>query len=311
MEVIVYNSTMKKNWDDFIENAVNSHFMHYRDFMDYHSDRFSDHSLVIKDTKGKIIAVLPANLKDGILYSHQGLTFAGLLVNSMINAITVLSIFDAILKYCKLSGIKNLIYKRTPDIFHTRIFQDDLYAIYLNNGNLFRRDLNSCVSLRSDYKYSKGRKWSINKAKKEVLEIAELGCFDEFWMILTDVLKVHDAKPTHSLDEILLLKEKFRENIKLYVSKKENEILAGTVVFINNNVVHTQYMASTHRGREVGALDYLIHELMTYHYKEKEYFNFGISTEESGRYLNEGLFLQKNGFGARSTVNEFYEITIK
>lgn len=69
-------------------------------------------------------------------------------------------------------------------------------------------------------------------------------------------------------------------------------------------------MASTPKGKEIGALDLLIHQLMSDYFKDKRYFNFGISTEDSGKYLNEGLLSQKNGFGARSTVHDFYEINI-
>lgn len=310
MEATIYDSSMKIVWDEFIEKAVNSHFMHYRDYMNYHSDRFQDQSLLFRDEKSKLIAVMPANISDGVLYSHQGLTFGGILVCQKTNAISLLKIFDSLKSFCEANSINKIIYKRSPDFYYNDIYQDDLYALYLNGANLIRRDLNSTVALYSNYKYSKGRKWTINKAKKECFEVSELKEYDDFWNILTEVLKNHGAVPTHSVNEISLLANSFPENIKLFVVRKDNELLAGTVLFINNEVVHTQYMASTLKGRDTGALDFLIHQLMSDLYKDKRYFNFGISTEESGRYLNEGLLLQKAGFGARSTVHEFYEINI-
>ena len=47
--------------------------------MDYHNDRFKDHSLMVfKDDK--LIALLPANIVDFNLRSHQGLTYGGFLL---------------------------------------------------------------------------------------------------------------------------------------------------------------------------------------------------------------------------------------
>lgn len=310
MEAVIYDSSLKGQWDELVSKAVNSHFMHFRDYMEYHSDRFKDHSILFKDEKGKIIAVLPANLSDDVLYSHQGLTFGGVLVGPKVSAIHLLAIFECLTGYCREKGIKKIVYKRPPDLYYDAFFQDDLYALFLNDATLVRRDLNSTVDLTSNYKYSKGRKWSINKAKKESLEVFESDDYRNFWLILSEVLESHGAKPTHSIDEIISLHSFFPNNIKLFFVKDNDQILAGTLLFVNKEVVHTQYMASTPNGKEIGALDLLIHQLMSDYFKDKKYFNFGISTEDSGKYLNEGLLSQKNGFGARSTVHDFYEIDI-
>lgn len=41
-----------------------------------------------------------------------------------------------------------------------------------------------------------------------------------------------------------------------------------------------------------------------------KYFDFGISNENNGRFLNRGLIAQKEGFGARTIVHDFYELSI-
>ena len=45
-------------------------------------------------------------------------------------------------------------------------------------------------------------------------------------------------------------------------------------------------------------------------YNEKLYFDFGISTEDEGRYLNSGLSDYKNSFGSGSTVYDTYEVSL-
>ena len=74
------------------------------------------------------------------------------------------------------------------------------------------------------------------------------------------------------------------------------------------HVVHTQYLASSAEGKRDGALDLLLHNLITVVYADRSYFDFGVSTENGGGYLNEGLIFQKEGFGARSVVYDTYEM---
>ena len=50
------------------------------------------------------------------------------------------------------------------------------------------------------------------------------------------------------------------------------------------------------------------------HYKdnpEYRYFEFGTSMAEDGINLNEGLILQKEGFGGRAVACKIYSINIK
>ena len=68
--------------------------------MDYHSDRFNDHSLLFYH-KEKLVALLPANEKEKDVHSHQGLTYGGLIISEHTNAQTVLNIFEELL-FCFL-----------------------------------------------------------------------------------------------------------------------------------------------------------------------------------------------------------------
>lgn len=103
----------------------------------------------------------------------------------------------------------------------------------------------------------------------------------------------------------------FSKYIKLFLAKKDERIVSGALIYENQNIVHTQYLANSEEGRELGALDLLIDYLIKDIYKNKKYFDFGISNEDAGRYLNTGLIAQKEGFGARAVVHDFYELEIK
>lgn len=312
INVLLYSKTRKPEWDKFIQGSKNAHFMFFRDYMDYHSDRFLDFSLMVYDEKMSLIAVLPANLQDDKLYSHQGLTFGGFIVDDTMTTAMMLAIFDALVVFAKQNAIHSLIYKCVPYIYHQKPAEEDRYALFRQNAKLIRRDVTSTICLDSAIRYSKGRKWSINKAKKENLFVKESTDYEVFWSILSSVLHVsHQAKPVHTLNEIKLLADKFPNHIKLYLVFKESQVIAGAVLYENSNIVHTQYLANSDQGRILFALDFLIDYLIIEKYKDKKYFDFGISNENSGQYLNSGLIAQKEGFGARAVVHDFYELEIK
>jgi len=314
VRIVKYSENFRREWDDFVEDSKNSHFMHKRDYMEYHAIRFEDCSLILKSCKDEILALFPANIADGIVYSHQGLTFGGLLVSSRARMTTVADCFDAIGNYFRSNyGASDVIYKRVPDFYHRSPSQEDLYALFNLNAQVVRRDISSLIALDTRINYSKLRKRSINKAKKSGIIAKEVTDIKQFWVLLASVLEErHEAKPVHSAQEMALLMTRFPRNIRCFVAQAlDSSIVAGTLIYETETVAHAQYLANSPFGREVGALDYLLDILISEIYKDKKYFDFGISTENNGRTLNEGLLAQKEGFGARGIVHDFYKWDIR
>lgn len=312
MRFVVFSSEKKKEWDDFIKKSKNAHFFFQRDYIEYHGERFQDFSLMVFDDKDALVAVLPANRDGDIIYSHQGLTFGGFIVSDSMKTEVMINIFKELLLFLKSFKIKKIVYKCIPYIYHKKPAEEDRYALFLNDAKIVRRDVTSTIYLEQDVRYSKGRKWSINKAKKENVEIFESRDFASFWEILENVLgKEHKAKPVHSLQEIEMLAMSFPDNIRLFMAKHQGVNVSGALIYDNEIVAHTQYLANSDKGREVGALDLLIDRLIGKVFNGKKYFDFGISNENQGRDLNLGLIAQKEGFGARPVVHDFYEIEIK
>lgn len=312
MKIVKYANTDKCIWNEFVHKSKNRHFFFLRDYMEYHSDRFEDFSLLIFDDRNKIIAILPANIKENIMYSHQGLTFGGFLVDDKMKTETMLEIFEALKIFLNKEGIEKIVYKCIPYIYYTKPSEEDRYALFRNGAKLIRRDVTSTIDLTEQVRYSKGRKWMINKAKKELIKIFESDDYEAFFQLLTEILESkYETKPVHTLKEMKKLANLFPKNIKLFLAKKDEKIVSGVLIYENKNIAHTQYLANSEQGREIGALDLLIDYLIKDIYKNKKYFDFGISNEDAGRYLNVGLIAQKEGFGARAVVQDFYELEIK
>ena len=92
---------------------------------------------------------------------------------------------------------------------------------------------------------------------------------------------------------------------------KQGKIIAGTTVFESDFVAHSQYISADDSKNTTGSLDFLHNRLITYTFRNKKYFDFGISNENQGQNINQGLLFWKEGFGARTIVQNFYEIETK
>lgn len=306
-----YTHEFQSQWNDFNSKSKNGLFFFNRGYMDYHSDRFEDHSLIFKKEKSEeILAVFPANAKGDVIVSHGGLTFGSLVLSLNVKQSEVLEIFAAMKGYYRNLGYTKILYKTIPYIFSGYPAQEDLYGLFLSGGSLYRRDVSSVISIGNKIDYSQSKKNLVNRFLKSGVEITEESSFAAFWELLAEVLKKFCASPVHSLQEIELLKARFPENIKLFTLKQEEELLAGLVVFDFGNVVHTQYMANSPQGRKLGALDFINYQLINKVYKDKKYYSFGISTEDNGNVLNAGLIQQKELMGGRSIALDFYEIDL-
>jgi len=305
-----YGQELKPQWDKFISDSKNGIFIFFRNYMEYHSDRFIDNSLLF--LKGlNIVGVMPANVKSDALFSHGGLTFGGIISSYKVETHLMLAIFDKLIEYCKQTGICKIVYKAIPPIYHKLPAGEDLYALFRYDAKLSRRDVSSTVQMDNRLPFTKGRRWSINKGKTAGLVIEQSNNFKDFMRIEEAVLsKKYKVKPTHTAEEMELLAKRFPENIKLFTAQKENEILAGVIVYESGNVAHTQYISSTDEGKKLHATDSVLSYLIDNYYANKRYFDFGISTENEGRFLNEGLIAQKEAFGARAIVYDTYVLEI-
>lgn len=312
MIVRKFGINFKEIWDDFVKESKNGHFMFFRDYMEYHSDRFSDHSLLIFNEKESLVAVFPANQSGEELISHQGLSFGGILIDSKMNTLTSLQCLDAIVDYCNKIGITAIIYKKIPSIYSSTLSEEDSFSLVYKGAKLIRRDLSCAVDLNSQSGYTNSRSRNIRKALRNAVSCDESpGVLGSFHDVLTSNLaSVHDLKPVHSFDEMKLLADSFPNNIKLFCAHKNGELLAGVLLFLTPSVAHAQYIASSDEGRKVGALDLLFDHLIRKYRGTCAYFSFGVSTEDSGRFINEGLVFQKEGFGARAYVHDFYRLEI-
>ena len=309
VEIKLYTPELHDAWNKFVAGCKNSTFLHNRDYMDYHSDRFKDCSLVAF-SNGKILAVLPANRVDNTLYSHQGLTYGGWLIPTKhFTIIDMLELFDEMKRFLLSIGINELIYKAVPHIYHSYPAEEELYAIFKHNGTLIETNISTTIPLTNPFHFNNNYKNLANYAEKSGVEIVESHDYEGFWNILGTLLQEkYNVSPVHSIEEIKLLQSRFPKNIRLFTAIQDGRILAGSVIFDTGIVAHAQYIASTPEGRESGAIPLLFNHLINIYFKQNKYLDFGISNEDHGNYLNEGLVIQKCRMGGRAIVHNIYKL---
>lgn len=304
-----YNENDSKTWNDFIAQAKNATFLFHRDFMEYHKDRFQDYSLIVLDGE-KWVAVFPANIIGNEVFSHQGLTYGGLVYNEKIKLAQVIEIFQSILFFLNENNMQKLQLKLIPSIYHQKPAEELNYVLFLLQAQLIRRDTLAVIDLSNSYSLSKLRKRGVKNGINNRLIIKEVDDFTDFWneILIPNLAQKHQARPVHSLEEITRLKAVFPEKIRQFNVYENDIIVAGTTIFESSTVAHSQYISGKEDKNELGGLDLLFYHLISEVFKNKRYFDFGISNENQGRNLNDGLSYWKESFGANTIVHDFYEV---
>lgn len=287
--------------------------MFYRDFVEYHQDRFEDYSLLVYKSE-KLITVFPANKVKNKVYSHQGLTYGGLVLNDEVTFNDVLKSYQSILKYLDNQNIVTLEIKLLPKIYQTLPSDEIDYLLFKTKAILYRKDIASVIDAK--YKLniqSTNRKRGLKKAKNQNLIVTEVSDFQYFWddILIPNLRAIHSVNPVHSLEEITQLKANFPNNIRQFNVYKDNKIVAGATIFETKHVAHVQYISANSTKQELGSLDLLFDVLINDIFKNKKYFDFGISNENQGQNINEGLLSWKESFGARTIAHEFYKVETK
>lgn len=314
MQAVRYTPQLQDEWDALVATSRNGTFLLSRPYMDYHAARFEDGSLLFYDHRGRLCGLLPANLDGprGTVWSHQGLTYGGLVLAETTRYEEVEQMLDVACQTYARMGLKKLMYKPIPHIYTRYPSEEDRYWLFRRGARLTSCGLSACVDTEVPLPFSELRRRKAHKAARNGLTVNQSEEWATYWAILTEALETHHhVRPVHTLQEITLLHARFPEAITLHTVGREGEMLGGCVAYNTGRVAHIQYIAAGEAGRAAGALDLLFREMTTALRKGgPRFLDYGISTEAGGSVLNEGLLFQKEGFGGRGVTYECYEIKL-
>ncbi|MDO5570864.1 MAG: GNAT family N-acetyltransferase [Bacteroidales bacterium] len=314
MKIIRYTSQMKNQWDTFIKGSKNGTFLFMRDYMDYHSNRFDDCSFLFYEND-RLCAVLAGNLSKNedqslTFYTHQGLTYGGFILHKKSRAELPLLLMEELIKYLKNINVALFYYKAIPHIYHKFPAEEDIYSLFINKFSLLSCNISTAVRINKNIDSSRLFRAPKRKEKNNLV-IEQTNDASLFWdIIVNDRKERHNVSPVHTLKEIQLLKDRFPDNIFFHIVKKDDEIIAGSVIYFTEEVIHLQYAAATNFGKSLYATDIIYYESIFNFFPNAEWFDFGISNENNGLYLNTGMTNHKEEFGASSVVYNTYFLSL-
>ncbi len=314
-----YKPALEKYWNELNAQSLNGNFLFDRLFMDYHCDRFADHSVFIF-RNSLPIALFPANQKNDCVFSHEGLSYGGFVWLEKINTQNAFEMYFFLEKYFYENGIYKILYKKMPFFYqksnsrkNTQSLEEIMF--WYKKNPLISRRLGAAIPLEKIrlegtriFQKRRLRQWK--KAVQHGLLFSKSLDYQSFWeqILVPNLEQRAQLKPTHTVAEIERLAKRFPANIKLFVAQQNSELLAGTVIFENRQIAHAQYIASSEKGKKMGALDLIFGKLITSQYLDFQYFSLGTSDDKKG--INWGIWEWKESWGAELAYYDTYEISL-
>ncbi len=310
-EIKRYTPQDKTIWDQYVSKARNATFLFYRDYMDYHSNRFHDYSLMFFKN-GRLHSLLPAHSSDDTFFSHLGLTYGGLIMDINVTIAETCQLFECLNNYLRLKGFRHVQYKAIPWIYHQVPSEEDLYVLFWKCGaKLSTRNVGTTIFIQQNLKWRRNHLRQLKKAYLNGITVQRGADIAEFWPVLEQHLwQRYQSKPVHSLAEMQLLQSRFPNNIIQYNAYKEGHIVGGITIYLSHNVVHAQYSSGNAEGMALGAMEIIYNKIMHEDYPNYAYLDLGSSTEQECSVINEGLISFKEGYGGRAVVYDTYEWTL-
>lgn len=311
LQIIPYNPTYKNQWNEFVKKSANGCFLHDRNFMDYHADRFEDHSLMFFD-KEELAACFPAHQSGSTLHSHLGLSYGALLTLKQqveassetrqiqsVNANIYPGLLQNLVNYSKDKNFEKLELKLPPPFFDP-YFEKHYKNLFEWDFQTIEESLDLVVYLKEDWLPSPKKTIGYRNGKFDSLQIVVSEDLKEFWneLLIPQLQKRHDAKPTHTLEEIELLQSRFPSQILQYYVEHEGHKIAGITLFDYGNILKVQYAAANPTGFERNAMDFLYLEIIQEAKDQgREFVDLGTVNNRDGS-INEGLLRFKKQLGA-------------
>jgi hypothetical protein len=305
-------------WDTFVENSDNGTIFHKRRFLSYHPEgRFEDDSVIFRKN-GKLFSVFSAVKlnREGkkIFSSHGGASYGSFVYNIDLNFREAFDMVEGIIDYAKKSGYQRIQITIPPIIYQTKYSNYIDFALVKNDFQYVKRDVSSVVQLDIPREqllstYRSEARTAVSKAVRSGIEIAECERFAEYYEILKKNLKLrHGVNPTHSLEELIKIKNLFPAKVRLWGAFLKDKLIAGVCNFsVNSKVVLAFYISHDEEFQEYRAVNLLFYEIMK-HYQDEGYrfLDFGIFTVNMDP--NWGLGRFKENFGARGIFRDtFYK----
>lgn len=323
MKILIRQKVQAREWDTFVQESNNGTIFHTLTFQKYHKKgKFKFLNLAfIKDNK--IIALLPGAIDGGTFFSPAGASYGSFVVKD-IGLGEYEEIIDAFLFFAKKKAIRTIKLTPEPSIYSRKQNDIERFLLEYKNFKPAYHLISNAVNISQFKKkeeilesYTSMHKRATLKSFKKDVVVSESKNFDEFYTMLIENKKKFKTLPTHTLEEVKMLKKMFPDEIKLFMAHtKGKKPLAGILVFVaNKKCALAFYICHYMELQEYRAVNRLFYEIMLWCKKKSiEWFDLGVSMDTSSKNPMEpsrSLIFFKEGIGSRGILRTTYVLSSK
>ena len=315
LEIIKYDKNKHESvWDSFVKSSNNGTLFHLRKFLSYHKNRnFNDCSYIFKN-KDKIEGLFSGAVINNVLHSHPGASFGGFIHNDLSFDSSNLMI-ELIIQEATKNDLKEIIIIPTPFIYYKNYQEVVEYCLYNKGFKDIEYYISSFVDLNNNlFNQMHSRKKRYIKKYHDQVEIKLSDDLDSFYPILVENKKKHKALPTHSLEELKILMDRFPDQIKLLLTYKNDKVIGGSLNFITNNhtcILFYNMIDYEYQNMQIASLQ-IYESLIWAKENNLKFFDIGVSQiyENEKIIPHVSLINFKEQFGAKTMIRKVMKLKL-
>jgi hypothetical protein len=322
--IIKTDITADKDWQSFLKTDYN--LFYDKNFLSY-NDHFGKgitwhHLKILDKSRNSVIALLTGcevlQNKNKVFISCNGVSFGGFLWKERLDLITFMNVLDSFKDYMKENKFKKCILNNPPNIYTNNFNEEHEFALIQKNFKITKTSITNIIRL-DEFEFEKlpnPKKRSIKKSERNI-KINELDdtsdrmIFGKCYEVLYKNRELKNVKPTHSLDELLYLKNNLKDRIKIFYASIGNDIVALCILFIiKKDVILNFYLAFDDTYRKERVSEFILYKSIQWA-KDNKFRLYDVGTSNIGNVLLEGLFAFKKKFLANGFLRNTFELEIK
>lgn len=313
-----YTPADRAEWDDFVERSNNGTMFHLQKFLDYHPEgKWNFHHLMFRE-EGRLVGVLPAGLNaKGELWSPVGASYGSIVVEDTAYE-RCERIVDALIDHIREAGIRDAYLIPPPLIYTLNYSQHTEYAMLYRKADFELHYISHAIDLKHgeafmDHFDPTARKSIRRILREKAVTIRESDDYATFHEILLENKARHNVRPTHTLEDLLRLRDLMPEKLRLNMVYYEGQAIAGSLLFLaNRKVVLCFYNMLRYEYEHLRPVYLIMHETCRWAVQEGyEWVDIGVSQDTSAEdpmtpSLN--LIQFKERFDARGILRSTFHL---
>lgn len=310
-----WNEILNMDYNMFYDNKFISYNDHFGKNINWH------HLVFRGKDKNKTIAILNGceKIRNGkkLYASCDGVSFGGFHWRDKLNVVDYMEVIASFKEYLKKNNFDSCILRNQPMLYLKNPNEEYDYALINQGFIISNNSITNIISL-NEFEFEKltnPKKRAIQKSEKNIeIKMIESNINSEslknYYGVLFRNRQSKNVTPTHTLEELVYLKNKLPDRIIFFSALINGEIAGVCILFlVKNDVVLNFYLATDENFKKDRVADFLLYKSIEWA-KNCNFRLYDIGTSNVGVNFLEGLFEFKKKFMANGFLRKTFEFYI-